>query len=125
MGSAKAEEEEGARLLRLLRKAATDGFIEWESDRVSAKVRDDARFQGMQPPSIKELAVTYIKAGGRITVRAETDEVWVGKRKFDYYFQISFPVVGLFVSVFMKLVIEDDDPDCPEAHIVGVHPSSY
>jgi len=122
--SAPSDETEQERLLRLVRKAIenheTTPCFEWEG-RAARTAR--SRCFGIEPRELKRMAVEHVlKDGGRIKVAHERDEEWLGKRKFDHWFSVCFPVEDAG-SVFMKLALNCDDEDYPEVLIIGAHES--
>jgi hypothetical protein len=121
---APSDEREADRVLRLVRKAIanheTSPCFVWE-DAAARTAR--ARCFGVEPRELRRLAIKYVvQDDGLIRIKEESDEEWVGRRRFDYWCSVSFSVEDEG-NVFMKIVLVNDDEDYPEARIVGAHES--
>jgi hypothetical protein len=120
-------ESEPDRQLRLVKKAillGVTGCFEWE-ERAQKKVRNDPVLKGVLPSEVKRCIVEHVRNGGKVVQKLDSDEEWSGKRNFDHYYSVAFivPVPGLSVKYYVKIVLQDDEEELPEALIVGGHES--
>lgn len=118
------DEPEAERLLRLVRRALalheTTPCLQWE-ERAMRNAR--SRCAGLEPREIRRLLIEHVEDGGAVKLHQERDEEWLGRRKFDYWFSVCFPIEDIG-DIFVKLVLVDDDEDLPEVRIVGAHESN-
>jgi hypothetical protein len=117
-----ADETDAQRQYRLVRKAIllfeTNPCFEYE-DGVANRVR--SRCAGLEPSAVRRMAAEFVRGGGQLRQRRETDEEWLGRRNFDYWYSVCFEVPDIDEPVFVKIVLLSDDEDFPEARIVGAH----
>jgi hypothetical protein len=121
--SSKPAETDAERQLRLVRQSILSGVtgcFEWQ-DAIMRRARENPDFNGIEPHEIKKAAIEYVRNGGRISQRRETDEAWIARRKFDFWYGLSFDIAGLNEPVFLKIVLLNEDDELPESLIVGAH----
>ena len=106
----------------LVCKALTSGLsncVEWVSDTVMLRVREDPGNQGLSPGDITKLLIAFVKQGGRVEERVETREEW--KQRRDYWYRAVLPLEGFARGLFIELELRDDDLDVPMVTILNAH----
>ena len=114
--------DEAARELALVRKAICSGLsncYDWYDDKVVARVRSDASLQGLQPQYIKARLYQYVaEENGKIDQRREQRPEYSDR---DYWYRVCIPEDGFPRGIFVEIILENPDDDCPVVALVNAH----
>jgi hypothetical protein len=111
----------------LVVKAVCDGLggcFEWD-DWSARIVLDNPDMQGHTPRSIRQRVIELARATGGSCVEQVKEERERWRGEFAYYYKVILPTPGMKYGMFVEIRYsgdEDDDPDFPEATLVGAHP---
>ena len=114
---------DGKRLVLDAITSGTSGCIEWKSERLQLRVRQDPELLGLTPKGVVAELVAAVRAAGEVRQKRETRPEWAGQ--FEFVYEVRFPVAGLPRDLYVELVLKDPpDVDCPVVIIVSAHLTS-
>lgn len=104
----------------LVKRAITSGLRNccvWD-EKGARNFRSPSRVDHLTPEWVHEELIRYVKGGG--------DVIQVREKRFEYsdrsfYYKVVLQVEGLPRGLFVEIVLDDDDEDCPAVRIVSAH----
>lgn len=121
MAKLTVHEEDSARRIRLVHQAMTSNIsncVEWITDRKQKEVTANPDNQGLTANEIRKLAIEWVRRGGTIDERGETDF----SRNRDYWYRIIVEVDGFPRGLFVEIELTDEDEECPMVSLLNAHP---
>lgn len=117
------EATDGKQLVLDAITSGTSGCVEWKSERLQFRVRNDAELQNLTPKGIVAELVAAVLAGADVRQKREARPEWAGQH--DFVYEVRFPVAGLPRDLYVEMVLKDPpDVDCPVVVIVSAHLTS-
>lgn len=110
---------------RLVHKAMTCGLsncLEWANANVQRRVINDPDLNGLTPKEIKRLVIDHVCRNGELKQKKENRSEYSITR--DFWYQVLIDIDRLPRPLFVEIVLNDDDADCPTESIVSAHLST-
>ena len=109
--------------LALVVKALTSGLsdcVEWRDVSLMNRVRNDPGLGGLRPQHIRRDLIEAVAEfhGTVVQVREKRPEFVA---VYPFYYKVILAYNEEPFEVFVELILNDPDPDCPSVTIVSVH----
>lgn len=106
-------------VLLAIRSYRTTGCCEWH-EKAARRVREQGLpIPGLTPDGVRQLLIEFVvNHGGKIEQMVEKRPQY---RHRDYWYRAVIPVPDLLRGLFVEIVMDDPDPDCPAVLIVNAH----
>jgi hypothetical protein len=108
--------------LKLVHLAVTlshvTGCCEWD-EKAARRFGSQPPLPNLTPEGVTQLLHEYVVNQGGEIIQAEEKREEYSDRPF--YYKVVIPVEGLRRGLFVELVLDDDDADCPVVRIVNAH----
>src|SRR5947207_2285338 len=89
----------------------TRGCCEWHEKEFQRVQQQGLPIPGLTPPIVRRLLIDFVVNQNGLVEQMEEKRSHYSDR--DYWYRVVIPTSGLPKGLFVEIIVDDPDPDCP------------